>query len=297
MNFTVKQKSVITGSLLGDGHITHPPYGNSAFTKNQCAAHREYLEWHAELFDGMACPIGEYDNWANGKRYTQLKFRVSSHPYFSDLRKTWYPDGIKVVPEDIELDPLAIAVWLCDDGSNALDARRLSFHTNNFTANDIHALQHQLEQFDIQSRITGQNIIVVLPESYKTATDLVRPYIPWSCFQHKLSYRDSQSKPGIPESEVKRVLRLKEEGFLLRQIASEYNVSISHASSFIQRHTDATLPLNNKSGVKGVCWDKGRQKWLASFQHKGKVIKVGRFNTIEEATHALLESKSELSRP
>jgi len=40
---------------------------------------------------------------------------------------------------------------------------------------------------------------------------------------------------------------------------------------------------NNKSGVKGVCWDKEANKWLAQIQIKNKKIKLGRFVKLEDA--------------
>lgn len=40
---------------------------------------------------------------------------------------------------------------------------------------------------------------------------------------------------------------------------------------------------NNKSGVKGVCWDKDANKWLAQIQIKNKKIKLGRFIRLEDA--------------
>jgi len=35
---------------------------------------------------------------------------------------------------------------------------------------------------------------------------------------------------------------------------------------------------DNKSGFKGVSWDKAKQKWIAQIEHYGKGIKLGRFD-------------------
>lgn len=45
-------------------------------------------------------------------------------------------------------------------------------------------------------------------------------------------------------------------------------------------------PRNNTSGVKGVYWDKDRNQWRAEITHQGKNLKLGRYNTIEEASLA-----------
>ncbi|PFW65272.1 AP2 domain-containing protein [Bacillus sp. AFS075034] len=43
---------------------------------------------------------------------------------------------------------------------------------------------------------------------------------------------------------------------------------------------------NNKSGHKGVCWVKGKQKWRASIHIKGKTIHLGYFAEKEDAIKA-----------
>lgn len=52
--------------------------------------------------------------------------------------------------------------------------------------------------------------------------------------------------------------------------------------------------VNNSSGYKGVTWDKVNRKWMAQVQHKGKSIKLGRFNTPEEAHQAYIRKVVEL---
>lgn len=46
------------------------------------------------------------------------------------------------------------------------------------------------------------------------------------------------------------------------------------------------LRSNNKSGVKGVSWERGRSKWIATITMNGREKHLGRFNTIEEAAAA-----------
>ena len=53
---------------------------------------------------------------------------------------------------------------------------------------------------------------------------------------------------------------------------------------------------NNTSGYKGVCFDKSRNKYLASIIVEGKFINLGRFNTALEAYKEYLKA-SELYQP
>lgn len=43
---------------------------------------------------------------------------------------------------------------------------------------------------------------------------------------------------------------------------------------------------NNKTGFKGVCFDKSREKFFAHIQKDGKQYNLGRFNTAHEAAKA-----------
>jgi DNA-binding XRE family transcriptional regulator len=46
------------------------------------------------------------------------------------------------------------------------------------------------------------------------------------------------------------------------------------------------LSTRNKSGVKGVSFDKERNKWVAQIKVGGKSINLGRYETLEEAAEA-----------
>lgn len=55
----------------------------------------------------------------------------------------------------------------------------------------------------------------------------------------------------------------------------------------------AQIPKNNTSGIKGVCWDKKRKKWVAQIGFKGYNYHLGRFDTKEEAGEARKKAEKE----
>lgn len=57
------------------------------------------------------------------------------------------------------------------------------------------------------------------------------------------------------------------------------------------------LSKNNKTGVKGVCWDKTFQKYCAYIGFQGKQIKLGKFNTLEEAKMARMMAEEKIYKP
>jgi hypothetical protein len=65
-------------------------------------------------------------------------------------------------------------------------------------------------------------------------------------------------------------------------------------ATHLQNSYNMKLPITNKSGVKGVCWDKNHKKWFArvSFQYKEHFI--GYFDEIDKAKVAIIEARNKL---
>ncbi|MEZ9229987.1 HNH endonuclease [Vibrio amylolyticus] len=53
------------------------------------------------------------------------------------------------------------------------------------------------------------------------------------------------------------------------------------------------LKRNNRSGVKGVCWDKSRNKWLVTIKKDYKPIFIGRYDDFSEAVAARKAAEAE----
>lgn len=52
-------------------------------------------------------------------------------------------------------------------------------------------------------------------------------------------------------------------------------------------HWNRNLQANNTSGIKGVHWDKRKERYIAQIQVHGKKKQVGAYKTVEEATTAI----------
>jgi hypothetical protein len=51
---------------------------------------------------------------------------------------------------------------------------------------------------------------------------------------------------------------------------------------------------NKSSGVRGVCWNKSKNKWQAIVTHNGKAVYVGLFDVLAEAAEAVRIKRLEL---
>lgn len=294
--FSADQNAIIIGSLLGDGHLTCPRYGHSAFVKNQCEDHAEYLEWHKDQFGTLAGPVTPGTTKADGKTYHRRTLRVYSHPYLTSLRREWYKDNRKVIPPNLALTPLSLAIWFFDDGSNVVQARRATFATYCFSREEVELLKKVLEStFGISCTITTKNVLTVRANSYKKLVEIISPFMQWKCFKHKTAFRESSAHPSCKE-QLPQVAAWHRDGKSIEWIANKCGVSRASVYNQLIRYrkmvSDSILPLHNTSGIKGVCYDKSRRKWVAHLTINGHRRNLGRFDTLDAASDAIERSLS-----
>lgn len=259
-----EQMEIINGSLLGDGHIDRPRHGNSLFIKNQKPDRLEYLLWHRNKFLPYKSAIKTTSHkrpiWINGKitehptERTSVTFlRTQRSCRFSELLLKWYPYGKKVVPEDIKLTPLTIAIWFCDDGTNASRERRISFSTNGFSWEECEFLTCELKKFGFLSHLKGSGkkegnkpILVIKSHHYTDFISFVSPYIPWDCFSYKISL-DGYKEPKplfnakVSPSDVLEIRRLAAEGWFQKDIGKLFSMSRDQISSIVNRRSWANI--------------------------------------------------------
>jgi len=181
--------SIIFGSLLGDGHAEKRSTGKGTrVTFYQESSHIEYLLYLHNLLSNLGycnsnIPVIGTRLGKGGKIRKTVRFATWTYTSFNWIRELWYIDGIKHVPSCIEfyLTPLALAVWIMDDGSKV--GKGLKFSTNSFSYEDCLILVNVLsKKFCIKSSIQkagskDQYIIYIWKESMYDLKTIVSPYI------------------------------------------------------------------------------------------------------------------------
>lgn len=161
MEINTTQHQLIVGSLLGDGHLEPGRKQNPSLVIGRSASDIMYLRWQAEILQPLLTKRGlrtysVFDHRTN-KTYHGAKIRTSCMSLLFPYYEKWYKDKVKVVPEDLELSPLILAVWLADDGSisGSKDYRRkkeyphrfnIKFATHGFTKDEVERLSSMLNQ-------------------------------------------------------------------------------------------------------------------------------------------------------
>lgn len=189
LKLTNRQKDILIGKLLGDGHLETQDGGRTYRLKiEHSVKQKEYVDWLYEEFrDWVLTPpqvrrrfvvlrtvAGEYGKcWFN--TLSSGLFRFYAHQFYKER---------KIVPRLIKkmLTPLAIAVWFMDDGSiKSKTHRTVFFNTHGFDTGSIRLLQKALlEKFGIKTSIRKEKYgkqIYLLSETIDKFAAIIAPYI------------------------------------------------------------------------------------------------------------------------
>ena len=181
--------SIIYGSLLGDAHAEKRTKGvGTRISFHQEDSHIEYIYYlHNIMSKAGYCnsklPIAKKRLGFKGKIRKVCRFHTWTYTSFNQIHNDWYQEGRKCVPNDIDkyITPLALAIWIMDDGSKI--GKSIKFSTNSFTylecQNLVIALGKNFElKASIQSAGTdNQYIIYIWKESMENLRRIVGPYI------------------------------------------------------------------------------------------------------------------------
>ena len=205
------QKDIITGSMLGDGHISfNKGRRNSVFSKVQSVNKKEYIEWHLSSFSDYSSKIfpvikkeklikNEFGRIERIKQKQYLggyKFQSYPHPVFTSFRNYWYNDR-KFIPHDLLLNPQIISIWFFDDGYNDTYRRFAKIFTNGFLLEEAEMLVEKLKTFDIHPNIKTiksvytnrlMPILFISKNSYDNLMNMIKPYMIWKCFEYKVNW-------------------------------------------------------------------------------------------------------------
>lgn len=184
------------GLILGDGHLTksNGAAGTSALDLKYDEKYLGYLQWIHQALQELNPSLIR-----RKKGFHQYRFYTERRKDIGELRRKFYPDDIKCVPEDIHQylkDPLTLAIWFQDDGT--LDFRKgyhanALFATHCFSQAECMVLANALgKNFDLDIRVCRCLMrgklyfrLYVTSKSMGKFMQLIEPYMQ-QCFHYKL---------------------------------------------------------------------------------------------------------------
>ena len=150
-SLTQFQRSVIIGSLLGDGYLRIMPGRKDAFLEmNHSLRAKEYVDWKFNILKNI-CISQPKARLGNGKRIAYRLF-TRQHPELSSLYKKFYRDKKKHIPSELILDPVILSIWFMDDGSRS-GSSNFYLNTQQFELRDQELLMRKLNQLGLQSSL------------------------------------------------------------------------------------------------------------------------------------------------
>ena len=172
------QRSVIIGTVLGDGYLRIVPGRQHAFLEiNHALSQSEYVMWKYDVLKGVTAGAPKVRN-GNGKRIA-IRFNTRQSEEFTQIHSLFYSDGTKAIPSDIKLDPLSLAVWFMDDGSFCRESD-VYINTQQFDTKSQLVLIHALKKLGLEATLNKDKQyqrIRFLKKSIPRLFELVKPHI------------------------------------------------------------------------------------------------------------------------
>lgn len=117
-----RQYDIILGTVMGDAYIQLTGKKNARLRLEHSEKQKDYLFWKwRELKNWMQDKpkkiIRYHPKWK--KNYIYYRCQSHSSPVFGKLRKLFYLDNRKIIPDNFEKifkSRLSLAVWFMDDG-------------------------------------------------------------------------------------------------------------------------------------------------------------------------------------
>ncbi len=167
-DFSDFQRSLLIGSVLGDGHIEkRSNLKNALFREEHSVDQVEWLKWKynnlkpfttADMWIRDRGDKALMPNGVGGKKYYNIQkvcaMSTGVHPYLTELHYLFYKDRIKVLPKKFlidNFDMVALAVLVGDDGNFSENSIRIC--TDSFNKDEAYFLVDLFSKF-YKSRLT-----------------------------------------------------------------------------------------------------------------------------------------------
>lgn len=191
--------SVIIGSLLGKANVNARTIEGARICYRQSDKHIHYLFWLYNFFyeRGYCSNLSprKYTRQLKDREYYGYEFNTFTFRSFNWIHKLFYKNGTKYINPKIKqyLTPLALAVWIMDDGCWANHGVRIA--TNCFELEQVKLLANMLiKLYNLNctvQKIENRYSIYITKESIPKLRNILLPYIHYS-MKYKLGLKNEE---------------------------------------------------------------------------------------------------------
>ena len=182
---TQKEFQIIEGELLGDGYLRktktsiHVAFGHTTIHEG----YRQYLVENLSILkDALLMQYEKKESIRNGKisvHQAQFKVQSKSDRCLSRFFSRWYPEGKKIVPQDLILTSTVALHWYLGDGwlskrnVNGRVYKQIGLATNCFLEEDVDFLIFQLKENGISAVRQKRNSISIPVKSHSSFLNFI----------------------------------------------------------------------------------------------------------------------------
>lgn len=174
-SLTEEQQKIIVGCLLGDGYMRCKTNAHLQITHSY--KQKDYVDWKYNKLKNIV--LTSPKKYKGNEERIGYRFFTRSLPGLTYFYRKFYKDKIKVIPQDLDINPLSLAVWFMDDGSQS--RRSIYLNTQKFTLYQQKFLMNFLyKKWGIESFLNKDKKywrIRVTNHSTKIFVNLVKKYI------------------------------------------------------------------------------------------------------------------------
>lgn len=196
IDVTSDQGQVLLGTIFGDGYLQNRRNTRKAtISIKHSIAQKEYLEWKISQlgFEGKLSPTPL-------RKPTKYVFQSHRRRDLYPFWKAFYPNGKKTLSLKYlgKIEPLALAVWYCDDGNYNYWTKVVSLNTQSYSKEENELIKRYFQgYFGMTCSVVMQHIRGYDPYYFLNFTrassnrllELVKPYIvKIECMHYKLGH-------------------------------------------------------------------------------------------------------------
>ncbi len=150
-SLTQLQKSVIIGSILGDGYLRiFPGRKNALLEINHSAKAKDYVDWKYSILKNVSGSEPKTRK-CNGGRLA-YRFYTKQLPELTAMLRMFYSERKQIIPENLILNPVILAVWFMDDGSKC-GSSDFYLNTQQYSLEDQKTLIRKLKSLGLDAKL------------------------------------------------------------------------------------------------------------------------------------------------
>jgi hypothetical protein len=145
------QKSLIIGTILGDGYLRIVPGRKNALLEiNHSFKAKDYVDWKYSILKNITVSSPKRRRTNEGR--IAYRFYTKQLPELTELYKIFYKDNKKIVPNNLVLNSTILSVWYMDDGSKCENSN-FYLNTQQYSIDDQNILLKKLNRLGIDARL------------------------------------------------------------------------------------------------------------------------------------------------